>query len=130
MKKTPGLQSGFLLTLLFIICLFFGWLVLQKTTGPFNLRQFILLLVYIYLVNLMVLGLFFKTRFHANKKKTVIFTYLAIVLKFIFYLLFILVFYLITKNLSKEFIISFFILYLAFTFFTLWRLLKALKIKD
>ena len=50
-------------------------------------------------------------------------------LKFVLYLLFILVFWLITKNLSKPFIIAFFLLYLTFTFLMVRSLFKLLKVK-
>ena len=50
-------------------------------------------------------------------------------LKFLLYLLFILVYWLVTKNLTKPFIISFFALYLVFTFFLAGNLLKLLKNK-
>jgi hypothetical protein len=50
-------------------------------------------------------------------------------LKFLLYLLFILVYWLVTKNLTKPFILSFFALYLVFTFFLAGNLLKLLKNK-
>jgi len=50
-------------------------------------------------------------------------------LKFILYLFFILIYWIITKNLSKPFIIAFFLLYLVFTFLMARALLKLLKIK-
>ena len=49
--------------------------------------------------------------------------------KFLLYLLFILLFWIATKNLSKPFIITFFALYLVFTFFTAGHLFKLLKNK-
>jgi hypothetical protein len=49
--------------------------------------------------------------------------------KFLLYLLFILLFWLVSKNLYKPFIITFFTLYLIFTFFTAGHLLKLLKNK-
>ena len=49
--------------------------------------------------------------------------------KFLLYLLFILLFWLATKNLTKAFILTFFALYLMFTFFTAGHLLKLLKNK-
>jgi uncharacterized membrane protein YqjE len=49
--------------------------------------------------------------------------------KFLLYLLFILLFWGLTKNISKPFIVTFFALYLIFTFFTTWHLLKSLKNK-
>ena len=49
--------------------------------------------------------------------------------KFLLYLLFILLFWIVTKNLSKPFILTFFALYLVFTFFTAGHLFKLLKNK-
>ena len=50
-------------------------------------------------------------------------------LKFLLYLGYILVFWLLTKNLTKPFIITFFALYLLFTFFLTGHLFKLLKNK-
>jgi len=50
-------------------------------------------------------------------------------IKFLLYLLFILLFWIVTKNLSKAFIITFFAVYLVFTFFTAGHLFKLLKNK-
>ena len=50
-------------------------------------------------------------------------------LKFLLYLLYILVFWLVTKNLLKPFIFTFFVLYLIFTFFLAGHLFKLLKNK-
>ena len=50
-------------------------------------------------------------------------------LKFLLYLLYILVFWLVTKNLLKPFIVTFFALYLVFTFLLAVHLFKALKNK-
>jgi hypothetical protein len=49
--------------------------------------------------------------------------------KFLLYLLYILVFWLVTKSLTKGFIIVFFALYLSFTVFLAGHLLKLLKNK-
>jgi hypothetical protein len=49
--------------------------------------------------------------------------------KFLFYLVYILVFWLVTKNISKPFIISFFTLYLVFTFLLAGNLFKLLNNK-
>ena len=50
-------------------------------------------------------------------------------LKFILYLIYILVYWIITKNLSKPFIIAFFLLYLVFTFLMVRSLFKILNLK-
>lgn len=49
--------------------------------------------------------------------------------KFLSYLILILIYWLVTKNLSREFIIAFFVLYLTFTIFLIGVIVKALKIK-
>ena len=64
-----------------------------------------------------------------NNKDGVVYLLGGIGVKFLLYLLFILLFWLATKNLSKAFIITFFALYLIFTFFTAGHLFKLLKNK-
>ncbi|MEA3478011.1 MAG: hypothetical protein U9R60_07520 [Bacteroidota bacterium] len=64
-----------------------------------------------------------------NNKEGVVYLLGGIGVKFLLYLLFILLFWIATKNLSKPFIITFFALYLVFTFFTAGHLLKLLKNK-
>ena len=62
-------------------------------------------------------------------KEGIIYVMGGIGLKFLLYLAYILVFWAVTKNLSKGFIITFFALYLVFTFFLAESLLKILKNK-
>ena len=64
-----------------------------------------------------------------NSKEGVIYLLAGIGVKFLLYLLFILLFWIVTKNLTKPFIITFFALYLVFTFFSAGYLLKLLKNK-
>ena len=64
-----------------------------------------------------------------NSKEGVIYLLAGIGVKFLLYLLFILLSWIVTKNLTKAFIITFFALYLFFTFFTAAHLLKLLKSK-
>jgi hypothetical protein len=64
-----------------------------------------------------------------KSKEGVVFLLGGIGVKFLLYLLFILLFWITTKNLSKPFIVTFFALYLVFTFFTAGHLLKLLKNK-
>lgn len=49
--------------------------------------------------------------------------------KFLLYLMFLLVFWLVVKNLSKPFVLTFFALYLTFTFFLAIHLFKLLRNK-
>ncbi|MCK4880311.1 MAG: hypothetical protein KAS82_06620 [Bacteroidales bacterium] len=66
---------------------------------------------------------------HKNNREGVVYMLGGIGVKFLLYLLFILLFWIVTKNLSKPFIITFFALYLVFTFFTAGHLFKLLKNK-
>lgn len=50
--------------------------------------------------------------------------------KFLLYLLYILLFWLLTKNITKAFVLAFFALYLIFTYFTIRSLFKLLKTKQ
>lgn len=64
-----------------------------------------------------------------NSKESVVYLLAGIGVKFLLYLLFILLFWITTKNLTKAFILTFFALYLFFTFFTATHLFKLLKNK-
>ncbi len=64
-----------------------------------------------------------------NGKEGVVYLLAGIGLKFLLYLLFILLSWIATKNLTKAFILTFFALYLIFTFFTATHLFKLLKNK-
>ena len=64
-----------------------------------------------------------------SSKEGVVYLLGGIGVKFLLYLLFILLFWIATKNLSKPFIVTFFALYLVFTFFTAGHLFKMLKNK-
>jgi hypothetical protein len=64
-----------------------------------------------------------------NNREGVVFLLAGIGLKFLLYLLFILLVWILTKNLTKAFILTFFALYLIFTFFTAFHLINLLKNK-
>ena len=64
-----------------------------------------------------------------NSREGVVYLLAGIGLKFLLYLLFILLIWIATKNLTKAFILTFFALYLIFTFFTATHLFKLLKNK-
>jgi len=126
--------SGFIspvASLLFLTAFFFiaGRLVIPQLLPDLNLNSFYLTLSYFLIVNVLVLILFFKGS-SKNPEKAIVYTLLTISLKFILYISFILIYYLITKNLSKGYLIIFFLLYLTFSFFTLFAVLKELKLRS
>lgn len=89
---------------------------------------FLLTLVSVTIINL-VTYLLMYAGIQKNSREGVVYMLGGIGVKFLLYLLFILLFWLVTKNLSKPFIVTFFALYLVFTFFTAGHLLKLLKNK-
>jgi hypothetical protein len=89
---------------------------------------FLITLVSVSMVNL-ITYLIMYSGIQKNNREGVVFLLGGIGAKFLLYLLFILLFWLATKNLTKAFILTFFALYLMFTFFTAGHLLKLLKNK-
>jgi hypothetical protein len=89
---------------------------------------FLISLASVTVVNLLT-NLVMQAGIQKSSKEGVVYLLGGIGVKFLLYLLFILLFWIATKNLSKAFIITFFALYLVFTIFTAGHLLKMLKNK-
>ena len=89
---------------------------------------FLLTLASVTIVNL-VTYLVMYAGIQKESREGVVYLLGGIGVKFLLYLLFILFFWIATKNLSKPFIVTFFALYLVFTFFTAGHLLNLLKNK-
>lgn len=93
-----------------------------------SLLDFLVMLGSVIMINLITYLIMFNG-IQRSSKEGVVFLLGGIGVKFLLYLLFILLFWIATKNLSIAFIITFFTLYLIFTFFTAGHLLKLLKNK-
>ena len=95
-----------------------------------NISQivFLVTLASVTVVNLLTY-LVMHAGIQKNNKEGMVYMLGGIGVKFLLYLLFILLFWIATKNISKPFIVTFFALYLVFTFFTAGHLLKMLKNK-
>jgi len=92
-------------------------------------KQLLNLLVYFFLVNTLALEIFFKGLKY-KFKRSIVHTYLAIVLKFLFYLGVIgVIWYIKDKKLEKSFVISFFIMYLGYSFVLIFIFGRFLKLK-
>ncbi len=120
----------FIWQLLVLACIFalLGKLLLPRINMEVSPATFLITLGSVTLVNLITF-LVMHTGIQKNSKDGVVYLLGGIGVKFLLYLLFILLFWIATKNLSKPFIVTFFALYLVFTFFTAGRLLKMLKNK-
>jgi hypothetical protein len=110
------------------ILLLLGLVLIPRLHVEITPAVFLVTLGSVTTVNLLTY-LVMYTGIRKNGREGVIFLLGGIGVKFLLYLLFILLFWILSKNLSKPFIITFFALYLVFTFFTARQLLKLLKNK-
>ena len=116
-----------LLVLASIVALL-GILLIPRIHLELSPAVFLIILASVTIVSLLTY-LVMHAGIQKNSKEGVVYMLGGIGVKFLLYLLFILLFWIATKNISKAFIITFFALYLVFTFFTAGHLLKTLKNK-
>lgn len=105
-----------------------GMALIPKFIGMISTEVFLITLFAVTLVNL-VTYLLMSAGIQKNNREGMAYVVGGIGLKFLLYLLFLLLFWLSAKNLTKAFIVTFFALYLMFTFFTAGHLLNLLKNK-
>lgn len=105
-----------------------GILLIPRLNVDLNLNSYLVLLISVSAINLTTYTVMTNGIQKSNREGMVILL-AGIGLKFLLYLVCILVFWLVTKNLSKPYIITFFALYLVFTFLLALHLFKALKNK-
>ena len=105
-----------------------GILLIPRLEIPLEINHYIITLVSFCGIN-MIAWVILSRGVDKNSRDGAVLMILGISVKFLLYLLYILIFWLITKNITRPFIISFFTLYLVFTFLLAGRLLKLLKNK-
>jgi hypothetical protein len=105
-----------------------GVLLITQNHIELQLSGFIITLLSLALINL-VTWFLMNRGIRKSTREGVVILLAGIGVKFIMYLLYILVFWLVTKILTKPFIITFFTLYLIFTFLLASHLFKMLKNK-
>jgi len=110
------------------VLVLFGILLIPQLAAELTLTAYLTTLVSVTIINL-VTYLLMSAGINKKNKEGVVFLLGGIGAKFLLYLLFILLFWLSSKILTKPFILTFFALYLVFTFFTVGHLLKLLKNK-
>ncbi len=110
------------------ILLILGIGLIPQLTRELSLSDYLITLASVTLINL-ITYLLMSAGILKKNKEGVVYLLGGIGAKFLLYLLFILLFWLGTKILSKPFILTFFALYLVFTFFTAGHLLMMLKNK-
>jgi hypothetical protein len=105
-----------------------GILLFPRLGIPGEVNPYIITLISVTGINL-ISWLMLARGVKKNDRDGSVVMILGISGKFLLYLIYILIFWLVTKNISKPFIISFFTLYLVFTFLLAGNLLKLLKNK-
>jgi len=105
-----------------------GILLIPHIVPGISVVNYLLALGCVTIVNL-VTYLIMYAGVSRNNREGMVYLLGGIGVKFLFYSLVIMLFWIVTKNLSKAFILTFFALYLIFTFFTVAHLLKLLKNK-
>lgn len=103
-----------------------GILVIPHVNADLSHNRYYILLFAVTFINLIAYLVMIRGIRKGEREGTFILL-AGIGLKFLLYLLMILVFWLVTKNLDKPFIIAFFALYLVFTILLAGHLYKALK---
>ena len=110
------------------LLLILGILIIPRLGIEISLYEYIIMLLSVTLINLTAF-MVMSIGIEKSKREGVVVLLAGIGLKFLLYLFYILVFWLVTKNLLKPFIVTFFALYLVFTFLLAGHLFKVLKNK-
>jgi len=110
------------------ILLLLGIIFIPGMDMGLSLRLYMLSLASVTLINIITFLVMIRG-IHKQNKEGMVYLMGGIGLKFLLYLGFVLIVWGTTNNLSKGFIITFFALYLIFTFFLAKNLLKILKNK-
>jgi len=105
-----------------------GILLIPRLGIPLEINHYIITLFSVCGIN-MIAWVILSRGVNKNNRDGAVVMILGISAKFLLYLLYILIFWLLTKNITRAFIISFFTLYLVFTFLLAGRLLRLLKNK-
>ena len=105
-----------------------GILLLAQIQADISIAVYLITLASVLAINF-ITYLLMHAGISKGNKEGVVYMLAGIGVKFLLYLLFILLIWIALKYLSKAFIISFFALYLVFTFFTAAHLFKTLKNK-
>jgi len=105
-----------------------GMVMIPQLSVDISIVLFLITLASVCMVNLLTY-LIMYSGIQKGNREGVVFLLAGIGAKFLLYLLLLLLIWLTIKNLTKAFILTFFALYLMFTFFTAAHLLKLLKNK-
>lgn len=126
MKKTDKY-----LTILFLsdICLIAAGFIVVHTTGiNLSLSDLAIISIIFSIISAVTLAIFFRGQSKPTDSQ-VLHTIVAISLKFLVELVFVFIWFFIAKRITLSSVVLFFVLYLAFTLFSVVVILKTLKCK-
>lgn len=124
-EQIKYIWQNLVLTSLLILA---GILIISYLPVDLSLPHFLSMILSCSLINIVAWLLMFRG-VKKNNRDGVVVILAGMGVKFLLYLLYILLFWLIVKNIGKAFIITFFTLYLVFTFLLAINLFKLLKPK-
>ena len=110
------------------ILVILGILLLPRIEVEISVVVYLITLASVTLISL-ITYLLMEKGISRQDRDGVVWMLAGIGVKFLLYLLYILLYWLVTKNITKPFILTFFALYLIFTFLLAGNLLKLLKNK-
>lgn len=117
------------LLLIYLILAVAGFIVIQLSEIALSFKEISTLLTGALIISFIVTTIFLRG-FSLGKSKNVLATLLAIVLKFLLFIVLIGIYALIFDELSLTFLVSYFIIYLAFTSYLLITFVSILKSKN
>ena len=120
-------HSVFLVSIYIVLALLAVWLTEKFGIGP-DFVQTAVLLTGGLVISFVVMVIFYSG-FSKGETKRVQRTLIAVGLKFLLYAILVAICALVFKNLSTPFIVTFFIIYLAFTTYLLFNFTRVLKSK-
>ncbi len=116
------------LLVLTAILVLLGIILIPRLEAAPAINHYMITLISFFGINLLVWIILSRGVIRNNRDGAVLML-VGISVKFLLYLLYILVFWLVTKIITKPFIVTFFALYLSFTFLLAGNILKLLKNK-
>ncbi len=116
------------LVILIVIILLTGWILILKSEPGFDFREFAFLSLTFAVLALVSMAIIYKGR-KKDPDTRVMYLLVALGIKFIVDLVIALIWFFVLKKTSVSLVILFFVLYLAFTLFSVLHVLKILKYK-
>lgn len=116
------------LLLLYVLLLFGGYLFVSLANPGISLCEIVIVSTVFTVIALVTLIIFFRGQTKEPDSQT-LHVLVAISLKFLMEIVFALIWLIVVKKTALTSVLTFFVLYLSLTLFTLWVILKALKNK-